>query len=279
MKKCHRWCLSMNSHVQKYYRKSKGQPEPCGNFYEVIPLHEDKGHSWKKLHDKVPSVPRGWHELSQLGLKDRIEFLREFWLSTLPFIPHVHKSIDEFFNSLDDIGVFLIQWKQGLSYECEIVYSLKDDTCFYHGAPPAESKEIVLLNDQFGGYLPKDFLQFLLIHNGFSKHTDTGIFRAQDMPRIQRRLVQDANDINLIVKCREHLINPSDLIPFYESFGQRAYQCFFREWYPTDEMGNVFFSIKEKVISDFQNPHSPSDTLAFSTFSDWLSFYLENVGA
>lgn len=268
----------MNSHVHKYYRKSKGDEPLRRHFHEVIPLHEEKKLSWEEAQQKVRSLPRGWYELSHLCSLDRIEFVRDFWLSTLPFVPHVNRFFHEFFHSLDDIGVFILQWREGLSYECEMVYSLKDGSCFYQGMSPADEKEIMLLNDQFGGHLPKDFLQFLQIHSGFSKHTDTGIFRAQDMPRIHRRFVQDALDQNLLIKCRGQVIDPSDLIPFYESFGLRAYQCFLKEWYPELEMGNVYFSFRDKMISDFQDPNALSDTLAFSSFLDWLIFYLETIG-
>ena len=271
--------FKMNSHVLKYYRKSKGADPEARHFHEVIPLHEEKGMSWDEAHQKVSTLPRGWYELCHLSSQDRIELVRDFWLSTLPFIPHVDRFFHEFFQSLDDIGVYIVQWGEGLSYECEMVYSLRDGSCFYQGMPPSDEREILLLNDQFGGGLPKDFLHFLQIHSGFSKHSDTGMFRAEDMPRIHRKFVEHAIEQNLLIKSRDHVINPSDLIPFYESFGLRAYQCFFKEWYPEMEMGNVYFSFRDKTISDFQDPNALSDTLAFSSFLDWLIFYLETIGA
>lgn len=268
----------MNSHVHKYYRKPKGDELPSRYFYEVIPLHTERNLSWEKVHEKVRNLPKGWFELSHLPQQDRVDFAREYWLSALPFVPHAHKFLNEFFDHLDDVGIYLLQWREGLSYECEMVYSLKDNSCFYHGAPPSDEREIGLLNDQFGGYLPKDFLQFLQIHSGFSKHTDTGIFKAQDMPRVHRRLVQDVIDQNLLIKSRGHVIDPRDLIPFYESFGMRSYQCFLKEWYPSSEMGNVYFSFRDKAISDYHDASSQMETLAFPSFLDWLIFYLETIG-
>ncbi len=269
--------VRMNSHVRKYYKKLQGERPLQGHFHEVIALHEDGRPSWKKIQEKVPYVPKGWYELSLLSQRDRIEFVKDFWLSTLPFIPHIHDALIKFFSSLDDVGVFLLQWAEGLSFECEIVYSLKDDSCFYHGAPPANETEIALLNDQFGGFLPTDFLRFLLIHDGFSKHSDTGVFRAQDIPRIHRRFVQDINDLNILIKTHDHVVDPYNLIPFYESFGQRSYQCFCKEWYPAAEMGNVFFSFKDRMVSDFERKGHSEDTLAFVSFLDWLTFYLEGL--
>lgn len=264
----------VNKHVQKYYQKGKSRSFPEILFHEVIPLHDEKQISWHRVQEILPSIPRGWYELATLSRRDRIEFMKEFWLSTLPFIPHAHPLLIDFFRALDDVGVFIIQWDKGLSFEAQVVYSLSDDSCFYHGAIPASSEEIALLSDQFSGVLPHDFLQFLSIHNGFSKHTDTGLFRAEDIPRIYRRFVQDINDLGLCIKIEDHLVDPTDLIPFYESFGQRAYQCFFKEWYPTEQVGNLFFSLKDRSISNYKNS---SETLAFTTFSDWLCFYLESL--
>jgi hypothetical protein len=270
--------FEMNSHVRKYYRKSEGDSSQVKTFHQVIPIHEDRSLTWEKAHEKVYLLPKGWYELAQLPRQDRIDFVRDYWRSTLPFVPHIDQFLSQFFTSLDDIGVYILQWGEGLSFECEMVYSLKDDSCFYQGAPPPGSREIELLNDQFGGSLPNDFLKFLHIHNGFSKHTDTGICKAQDMPRIHRRLVRDVSDQNLVIKCHDHLIDPGELIPFYESFGLRAYQCFYREWYPTAEVGNIFFSLRDKTVSDFKNSKALSDTMAFPSFLDWLTFYLESIG-
>ena len=72
-------------------------------------------------------------------------------------------------------------------------------------------------------------------------------------------------------------IDPKALIPFYESFGMPFYQCFWAEWYPEQEMGNVYYSTESKTISDLFTSGASSESMAFPTFMDWLTFYLERV--
>jgi hypothetical protein len=55
------------------------------------------------------------------------------------------------------------------------------------------------------------------------------------------------------------------------------YQCFWAEWYPEQEMGNVYYSGESKTISDVFGSFSSSETMAFTTFTDWLMFYLERI--
>ena len=164
--------IKMNSLVSNYYRKLEGERPLYGHFHEVIPLHENGNLTWKKAHEKVPSLPKGWYEMCQLSKTDRIEFVRDFWQATLPFTPHNDQSFHDFFDSLDDVGVYLLQWGQGLSCECDMVYSVRDGSCFYRGAPCISVEEIQHVQAQLGGKLPKDFLQFLQIHNGHG--TDQG---------------------------------------------------------------------------------------------------------
>lgn len=75
-------------------------------------------------------------------------------------------------------------------------------------------------------------------------------------------------------------VNPKSLIPFYESFGMPFFQCFWGDWYPQNVMGmgNVYFSMTSKTISDPLNyEDSSSLNMAFTTFIDWLMFYLERI--
>lgn len=267
----------MNSHVHKYYRKFVGEETPIPLFHDVVALHDEPTLSWSEISKKVPSMPRGWYELAHLNAQDRIEFVRDFWQATLPFVPHIHTFIRDFFFSLDDIGIYAYQWKGDQEFACEVVYSLKDGSCFYHGGPPCDEKEIGFLNHHFDDDLPQDYLSFLRIHNGFSKHTDTGILKAQDVVYLHKQIEEEVLKQNLTISCRGQIIDPKDLVPFYESFGLRSYQCFFREWYPDLEMGNVYFSPIEKVISDFLDQNALHDTMAFSSFLDWLAFYLEEI--
>ena len=70
-------------------------------------------------------------------------------------------------------------------------------------------------------------------------------------------------------------VNPKKLIPFYKSFGMPYYQCFWAEWYPEQEMGNVYFTLKTKTVSDIDIEELSYESLSFPTFCDWLTFYLE----
>ena len=51
------------------------------------------------------------------------------------------------------------------------------------------------------------------------------------------------------VSCGDKLIDPKGLIPFYESFGLPFFQCFWTEWHPAEEMGNVYYSSATNSIS------------------------------
>ncbi len=267
----------MNSHVHRFYRKFAGQEAPIRLYHEVIGLHEAPMFSWEDISKKAPSLPKGWHELSRLTPADRIEFTRDFWLATLPFLPHAHDFLSTFFSRLDDIGVYLTQLRFDSPFECEIVYSLKDGSCFYHGSPPCSNKEIDELVVEFEGVLPEDYLSFLKIHDGFSKHTDTGIIRTRHLQEVRKQVQQELEQIAHELTSLGHPIDPADLIPFYESFGQPSYQCFFTEWTPVHQAGNVYYSPIEKTLSDIRDRNSLQENLAFPTFLDWLIFYLESI--
>ena len=53
------------------------------------------------------------------------------------------------------------------------------------------------------------------------------------------------------------------------------FQCFYLDWYPELNIGNVFFSSKDNTISQYKNVQNGHD-LAFYSFLDWLFFYLED---
>ncbi len=264
----------MNSHVRRFYRTVVDKETPVRFYHKVIALHETPQMPWEEIREKMPSFPKGWHELAQLPSDDRIEFIRDFWLSTLPFVSHVHTFLNDFFNGLDDIGVYLTQSQFDSSYECEIVYSLRDDTSFFHGAPTSEERIEALKND-FNDILPEDYLAFLQVHDGFSKHSDTGIIRSRDLRLICDRLQEKIQ--NEAIYCGKQMIEPKELIPFYESFGQPAFQCFYLSWTPMNSPGNVYYSMAEGKISDVHDQNSWNQNLAFPTFLDWLVFYLEEV--
>ena len=70
-------------------------------------------------------------------------------------------------------------------------------------------------------------------------------------------------------------IDPGSLVPFYEAIGLSSFQCFYADWYPGNEMGNVYLSGIDYTISDFRDRKSWVDQKAFPTFLDWLAFFLE----
>ncbi len=262
----------MNSHVRRFYRKFADEDVSSHLYHEVIALHETPQVSWEEITLKAPTLPRGWHELARLDPLDRIEFIRGFWLSALPYIPHVYSALDQFFSNLDDVGVYITQLSYDSLYECEIVYSVRNESCFFRGAPPASQEEIRSFSLHFNSMLPEDYLSFLKIHDGFSKNTDTGILKTKTVKLLYQQF--QLQEISHLGKE----IEPGDLIPFYESFGLKNYQCFFAGWTPGKQIGNVYYSTAEKAISDCHNKQTWAQNLAFPTFSDWLIFYLEDIG-
>jgi SMI1 / KNR4 family (SUKH-1) len=264
----------MNSQVRRFYRTFVDKEAPVRFYHNVIPLHESPEVGWDQIQEKMPSFPKGWHELARLPSSDRIEFVRDFWLTTLPFVSHVHAFLNEFFNRLDDLGIYLTQSRFDSSFECEVVYSLSDDSSFFHGFPPSEER-IEALREAFDDRLPEEYLAFLKVHDGFSKHSDTGIIRSKDLRSIYDKL-QDKIQ-NEAIFCGNQMIAPKELIPFYESFGEPSFQCFYLDWTPIGSPGNVYYSMAEGKISDVHDRINWNQNLAFPSFFDWLIFYLEGV--
>ena len=75
------------------------------------------------------------------------------------------------------------------------------------------------------------------------------------------------------------MIDPENLIPFYEDYGLNSFQCFFADWYPNSEMGNVYLSGINYTISDTSDRRNWSEVKAFPHFLGWLVDYLEGMGA
>lgn len=268
----------MDHHLKDFYRQSSDEA-PRGNFHTVITLHQHPEITWQKIREEMPCLCRGWYELAHLNSKDRIEFLRDFWLAKLPYRNGLNELINRFFGSLDDIGVFLTQKKFEDPFQAHLVYSIQGDGGFFRGAPPASDQTLSDLQKAFSEHiLPNDYLAFLQIHNGFCKATDsTGIISAEKVPDSYltlQKLIQGSDSMML---SNHKMVDPKTLIPFYESFGMPFYQCFWTEWYPEQEMGNVYYSDEAKTISDVFSGASNSEIMAFSTFTDWLMFYLERI--
>lgn len=269
----------MDHHVKEFYCQFSGDT-PKGNFHKVIPLHESPHITWESISKLVPKLSKGWYELAHLPVKDRIEFTRDYWLAKMPYHPKFPDFLMRFFDNLDDIAIYVIQRKFDDPYDANMVYSLKGDTGFFRGALPATDDETLALQRSFPDtLLPTDYLSFLQIHDGFCKTTDcTGLIPSSQMADAYREFQE-------IIQVEGHLttnhgtdVNPKKVIPFYESFGMPFFQCFWAEWYPEQEMGNVYYSGLTRTISDVVGSSDPSsETMAFSTFTDWLMFYMERI--
>lgn len=266
----------MNSHVKQFYQKSIESQDIKSPFLEVISLGED-GPSLEDAKRFAPKLPKGWYELCKLSTEDRIEFTRDFWLSTLPFVPNFKDSVLQFFARLDDVGVFLTKDTTDHPFQAEMVYSLKSNTSFFRGLPPSSEEAIQGLQQDFDNRLPRDFLQFLQIHNGFAKVSDQGIIFAESLQGSMMEFHRKIAEEDRLVTCHGKPIDPSHLIPFYHCYGRHSFQCFYSDWYPVGDMGNVYFSGVDNTISEIQNKSAWADHLAFPTFLDWLAFYLEEI--
>jgi hypothetical protein len=267
----------MNRNVRHYFMKT-GEGSAEGKFHQVFSLQEHEM-SWEELSKRIPVLSRGWYELSQLEVSARVEFTRDFWLAKLPFVPDFPDFLGEFFARLDDVGVYLIQPSMEAEWEAQMVYSLADNSGFYHGSPPAMEAHIDHLHKGFSEYrFPEDYLAFLQIHDGFGKYTDTGIIESSYLPEMYNRLQEYLEGQDPVQMSDGSFLDPRALIPFYESFGLNCYQCFYGAWYPDQEIGNVYFSGIENTLSETGDPESWEDNMAFPTFLDWLKFYLEEIG-
>lgn len=269
----------MNHHVKDFY-KQFSEDSPKGQFHKVIALNDSQDISWNEIHSSVPSLPRGWFELAHLKISDRIEFTRDFWIAKLPYNPHLAQFLVNFFNSIDDIQIFLVQPKFDDPFESHMVYSLKNNAGFFKGHPPVMEADILQMESDFTDVIfPKDYLSFLQIHDGLCKTTDcTGIFCSKIIKPKYEMLQHIISNLGKeLTNTRGVNANPKSLIPFYESFGMPFYQCFYKDWYPEDEMGNVYYSGNTNMISDVKNLDPSSEAMAFATFSEWLIFYLETI--
>jgi hypothetical protein len=256
----------------------RGDDHPAGNYHKVIALHEAPDIDFETLCRLVPDLNKGWYELAILDTPDRIDFVRDYWIDQLPYYQGFSEFITRFFNNVDDVGIFLTQKKFEDPFIASIIYSLKGGNGFYRGGSPATDEQINRLQNAFqGSMLPADYVSFLRIHDGFWKTTDcTGLCRAEQMPEINSRFQQQIND-RIILTSDGKEVDPTSLIIFYESFGLPFYQCFWKDWYPQGEMGNVYFSGNNNTILFSEEGGTKTENLAFPTFLDWLMFYLEQI--
>ncbi len=267
----------MNPSVFKYYNNTneiEGIKDP---FHEIIYIEDRNDLSWEKIHEIAPSFPKGWFELSKLSCEDRIEFTKEFWLNILPYRPHVNEFIEWFFSSLDDVGIFMTKDLKTSPYIVEMVYSIKNRNMFFRGQPPCDEEMIREIKKTFKNILPYDYLSFLHIHNGFCKNEDTGLIHAEMLRDVYNNFVNSIYHEGKIIYCKKRPVDPKTLIPFYQCFGRNAFQCFYIDWYPASEMGNVNYSGVDNTISNYHGVEGYTEHLSFSSFLDWLIFYLEEV--
>ena len=61
----------------------------CFGESDITPYHETSGLNWEETKERIPSLTKGWFELAQLDGSLRIEFLRDFWINSLPYSPQV----------------------------------------------------------------------------------------------------------------------------------------------------------------------------------------------
>lgn len=270
----------MDHHIAEYYNESEGNNLKIGGFNKVIPLNLHRELSWEEAKKLVPALSRGWFELSRLKVEDRIEFSRDFWIFKIPYHERLSEFLEKFFKSLDDVVVFLTQKHFDDRYEAKMVYSIANNGGFFHGSLPMTEGEKVELFSPFqelGIIFPQDYAAFMEIHNGFAKINDVGILPSREVYPTYLELKERLMRRDPIFSEDGEIFDPSKLIPFYHSFGTLCYQCFFDEWHPDTEMGNVYYSEMSKTISDIRGSKNSVEQMAFASFSEWLEFYLEGI--
>lgn len=268
----------MDRHINEFYSVFSDET-PSGHFHKVIALNDEPQITWQEIAQKIPALCKGWFELSRLSPADRLEFLCDYWLLRMPYHPELKDFLITFFNELDDIGVFVYQKKFDDPYRAELVYSCKGGNGFFRGTIGATEEQVMRMQKEFSSYfLPKDYLSFLQIHNGFSKTTDcTGVIPCSEIKETYLNFQEMINALHPIETTSGDLVEAKSLIPFYESFGMPFFQCFYGEWYPGEEMGNVYYSGVTNTISDVKGHLMGPENMSFPTFTDWLMFYLEKV--
>lgn len=261
----------MNSLVRKFFSENQDV-----SFREVLYLTETDKVKWDEISKKAPDLPRGWFELSRVSAADRVEFTRDFWLDRIPYHPSAHPAIFDFFEQLDDIAIVLYRKDEG-QFQSEMVYSLADNSSFFRGRPPCKEREIEELKRELEVDFPRDYLAFLRLHNGFGKLSEMGMLEAEEIAHARRRVM------DLLLRTEKRIrsggmdVDPSALIPFYEVLGLSSFQCFFTDWYPGGEMGNVYLSGIDYTISDVDDKKAWAEHFAFPTFSEWLVGYLQGM--
>jgi len=258
----------MNRLVNQYFLEEN-------RFEKVIFLADSLDLDWSAVTEIISDFPRGWFELSRISVQDRIQFTYDFWLDRLPFHINMSSVLNQFFGKLEDVGVVLI-CNEGL-WSCELIYSLKDNSSFFRGCPGASSPDIEEVKMSLGFSLPRDYFAFMKIHNGFGRRSEMGLLKLDELVDARRRLSQSILKADRIVKSGSTSVDPGALLPFYEVYGLASFQCFYTDWYPGNEPGNVYFSGVDYTVSDTRREKFWNENLAFSSFLEWFIYYLEGM--
>ncbi len=269
----------MDYHVREFFSQYS-EEFPEGRFYRSIALHEAPDLNWERMQEKLPNTCKGWFELAQLAPADRIEFVRDFWLMNMQANPEFGAFVVRFFQQIHQIGLYLTQRTEADPWEFNLVYCLKDDGGFFRGSPGATEDQILELKKAFPEFiLPSGYLDFLKIHNGFSKTTDTtGLIPTYRMRGNYQEFLRMIEERDFIIRdSHDQAVDPKGLIPFYESFGMPYFQCFWNDWHPNQEIGSVYFSFLSERLPDVNTHVSQPESQIFVSFCDWLAFYLEKV--
>jgi hypothetical protein len=243
-------------------------------FKQVRFLNEEKSGTWQEIAKITPELPKGWFELSRIGALDRISFVRDLWQKVLPFHPGAHEKISEFFSRLDDIGIVLVKKREQDPFSAELIYSLHDNRSFFRGLVPANGDLIRESTEGFETLLPQDYRSFLTLHNGFGKLSSLGLFPCENLIEMKQRVLEMLLEADRPIQSGNRVVDPDSLIPFYEEEGLFSFQCFYADWYPGSEMGNVYLSGIDYTMSDTDDWRGWRENLAFPTFMEWLGEYL-----
>lgn len=268
----------MDRHAKEFFTPYS-EDYPHGTFCKVIALHDAPDIKFEDLGRSVGPHCKGWLELAQLPTIDRIDLVREYWLYKMKKYPRFTQFLFSFFDTIDDIGIFLTQHRPEDRFQCHMVYSLPNDTGYYRGSPPATEESLLKIQDYFTQWvLPSDYLAFLQIHDGFAKATDcTGLTPSSNLIENYEKFQKNLEQQDSLLTSGGKSVDFKSLIPFYESFGMPFYQCFWGEWHPEDEMGNVYYSGLAHIVYEADEESGSEDKMAFPTFVDWLLFYLERI--
>ena len=237
-------------------------------FANMIALHVQKEMTWDEAHERAPSFPKGWWEFSKLSKGIKREFIRDFWFNALPYLPHIYQFLDSFFAKVKEIGVYLAQDSKQEIFEPLLCYQLENQ--IFWGRPPLLEKERQTFKNKVQFPFPEDFLDFLCIHNGFSKGEETGIFSTHAMCKEDSVFRERLEQISKKIQLEGEEVDPQLLFPFYCSSCLDVYQCFYKDWYPDGEVGNVLCSLSKETLPSWNR----EETLTFSDLFRLVNFLL-----